>query len=117
MSDDCHIQEVDPEERIVISNGALDRDHWGVRMFKLAAGETIKAVYSSSAIYVPKGKTCQAPGCGRSVHRVIVVETAAGEGLQWFCGLHFVEACLGNQQLQGMESDLLLRRMQLARVG
>jgi hypothetical protein len=96
---------------------AFDRNHRGVRMFNLAAGETVKALYSSSAINIPKGKTCQAQGCSRTVHRVIVVESPTGEGLQWFCGLHFVEACLNNHQLHGMESDLLLRRMQLARVG
>jgi hypothetical protein len=86
-------------------------------MFKLAVGESVKELHSSTSINIPKGKTCQAHGCSRTVHRLVVVATPAGERLHWFCGIHFVEACLGNHQLQGMESDLLLRRMQLARVG
>ena len=85
-------------------------------MFKLAAGETVKALYSSTAINVPRGKTCQAQGCRRTVHRVIVVDSPKGERLQWFCGLHFVEASQSSQELQGMESDLLLHRMKVARV-
>lgn len=85
-------------------------------MFKLLAGERIKACYSLTRGPVPVAATwaCQSPACDRMTHRIIVIDGPNGEKFRALCGVHFLLACRDCPDLQVAELALLLSRMNLA---